>query len=253
MPERGFFTTPDRFGMHYDDVVFQSADGTGLHGWFLDRHEEDGVGPLTILFMHGIAGNVSHRIENVAALCRELDARALLFDYRGYGRSSGEPSVEGVVQDAEAALQLLIRRPEVDPSRILLFGHSMGGAIAIELAARQGRQVCGLVVESSFTTGREIAKLFFPLVPANAVPVFFDSETRIKQIEVPVMITHGECDSLLPPSMGRALCRAAPEPRSFFLVPGADHHDVFKKGGVSYFQALSEFIQKCTDQSRNES
>jgi len=240
-PERGFYITPDRLGLAYEDMVFQAQDGTGLHGWFIP-----GRGPAAILFMHGVAGNISHRAENAAALHANLGTHVFLFDYRGYGRSSGEPSEEGTYLDAEAAFETLRKRPDVDPERIILFGHSLGGAVAIELAVRLGKRICGLIVESSFTTGREIAKFLFPVAPRNAIPEFYNSLDKIGRVEAPVLVTHAEQDSLLPLEMGQALYAAAREPKYFYLVPGADHPNIYQIGGRAYFEQLATFINRCT-------
>jgi fermentation-respiration switch protein FrsA (DUF1100 family) len=168
-----------------------------------------------------------------------------LFDYRGYGRSSGEPSEEGTYLDAEAAFEVLCQRSDLDPHRIILFGHSLGGAVAIELAARLGERVCGLVVESSFTSARDVARLVFPIVPENAVPDSYNSLARIAQIRVPLLVTHAEEDQLLPPDMGRALFESADDPKTFFLVPGADHSDIYLSGGSPYFDTLRDFVRRC--------
>jgi fermentation-respiration switch protein FrsA (DUF1100 family) len=246
-PERGFFVTPDQLGLLYEDVIFRARDGTGLHGWFIPNGIASRTGrpPVTILFMHGVAGNISHRAENAAALHANLGAHLFLFDYRGYGRSSGEPSEEGTYLDAEAAFEALCQRSDLDPRRIILFGHSLGGAVAIELAARLGEQVCGLVVESSFTSARDVARLMLPVIPENALPDSYNSLARIAQIRVPLLVTHAGEDQLLPPDMGRALFESADNPKTFFLVPGADHSNIYLVGGSPYFDTLRDFVRRC--------
>lgn len=246
-PERGFFVTPDQLGLAYEDVIFRARDGTGLHGWFIPRSCAPNPDQrwVTVLFMHGVAGNISHRAENVAALHANLDAHVFLFDYRGYGRSSGEPSEEGTYLDAEAAFEILCQRSDVDCHRIILFGHSLGGAVAIELAARLGQRVCGLVVESSFTSARDVARLMLPIIPESAVPDSYNSLAKMAQIHAPLLVTHAEEDSLLPPEMGRALYESARDPKSFFIVPGADHADIYQAGGSPYFEVLRGFVHQC--------
>ncbi len=259
-PERGFFITPDQLGLAYRDVVFRARDGTGLHGWFvpLDTRDRSGPGrnPITVLFMHGVAGNISHRVENAAALRAKLQINVFLFDYRGYGRSGGEPTEEGTYMDAEAAFETVCRQPEVDPERVILFGHSLGGAVAIELAVRLGRQVHGLIVESSFASGREVTRLLIPVMHArmlgNAIPDFYNSQVKVGRVVAPLLITHGEEDSLLPLTMGEALYQAAHEPKFFFPVPGADHHDVYQVGGPAYYERLASFVDYCDNHTREE-
>lgn len=250
-PERGFFVTPDQLGLAYVDVVFRARDGTGLHGWFVPLGTRDcpGRDPVTILFMHGVAGNISHRVENAAALHAKLQVNVFLFDYRGYGRSGGEPTEKGTYLDAEAAFETVCRRPEVDPERIILFGHSLGGAVAIELAVRLGRRVHGLIVESSFASGREVTRFLIPVMRprmlGNAIPDFYDSQAKVGRVRAPLLVTHGEEDSLLPLAMGEALYQAAREPKFFFPVPGADHRDVYQAGGPAYYERLASFVDYC--------
>lgn len=247
-PERGFLATPDMHNLIYQDVIFRAADGTGLHGWFFPSISRAGARPLdnlTIMVLHGVGGNISHRLDYVSSLLSHLTANIFLFDYRGYGRSSGSPTEEGTFLDAEAALQTLRGMLCVQQDRIVLIGHSLGGAIAIETAARVGDQVSGLVVESSFTTGRDVARLLFPVVPDPAMPAFYDSINRICQVSVPVLIAHGTSDSLLPASMARKLFLAAQEPKHLYLVPNADHHDIHVAGGGPYFGRLGDFFATC--------
>jgi fermentation-respiration switch protein FrsA (DUF1100 family) len=254
-PERGFMMTPDQLGLDHEDIVFRTEDGSGLHGWYISNGragEHPPAQKVIILMMHGVAGNISHRVESAAALCRELDANAFLFDYRGYGRSSGEPTEEGTYKDAQAAFYALCRRPEVDPKHIVLFGHSLGGAVAIDLAVHLGSCILGLVVESSFTTGREIARLLLPIVPGNMVPDFYDSQSKIGEVQAPVLITHAEDDELLPTAMGEALFEAARQPKFYYSVPGAGHSDIHRVGGAPYFEQWRRFIDFCRDWCRIE-
>jgi fermentation-respiration switch protein FrsA (DUF1100 family) len=240
--------TPEQVDLEYRDFVFRSGEKARLHGWFLSdgrTESQQNESRLSILMMHGVAGNISHRVENAAAFCKALDVNVFLFDYRGYGRSSGEPSEEGTYEDAQAAFETLCQQPEVNPEQVILFGHSLGGAVAIDLAVRLGDRVFGLVVESSFTTGREIARLLLPIVPENVLPDFYDSRTKISEVDAPVLITHAKEDELLPTAMGKALYEAAKEPKFFYSVPGAGHSDIYRAGGAPYFQQWHEFIEFC--------
>ena len=151
--------------------------------------------------------------------------------------------------DAEAAFEAVCRRPEVDSERIMLFGHSLGGAVAIELAVRLGRRVRGLIVESSFASGREMTRFLIPVIPprmlGNAIPDLYNSQAKVGRVQAPLLITHGEDDSLLPLAMGETLYRAAREPKFFFPVPGADHQDVYQTGGPAYYEQLASFVDYC--------
>jgi fermentation-respiration switch protein FrsA (DUF1100 family) len=189
-----------------------------------------------MLFCHGNAGNVSHRLENVAHLLR-AGFQVLLFDYRGYGHSSGQPSEKGLFEDAAAAWSAQVERSDASRPRII-FGRSLGGAVAVDLASRVDAD--GLVIESSFTSIRTLARLFLPL-PLPDLPVRYDSLSKIGAINAPLLVVHGERDELVPFADGRALYEAAGEPKSWFPIPGAGHNDTYVIGGEGYFHRFAAF------------
>jgi fermentation-respiration switch protein FrsA (DUF1100 family) len=231
-PEPHWLVTPASLGLEAEEVRINSGPGIQLHAWFFPRPR-----PLaSMLFCHGNAGNVSHRLENVAHLLR-AGFQVLLFDYRGYGHSSGQPSEKGLFEDAAAAWSAQVERSDASRPRII-FGRSLGGAVAVDLASRVDAD--GLVIESSFTSIRTLARLFLPL-PLPDLPVRYDSLSKIGAINAPLLVVHGERDELVPFADGRALYEAAGEPKSWFPIPGAGHNDTYVIGGEGYFHRFAAF------------
>jgi len=235
-PDRSFEATPLRWGLAAEDVFFEAGDRTRLHGWFLPSTS----GAPVVLFSHGNAGNISHRLENAKFLI-ERGLQVFLYDYRGYGRSEGRPSERGIYQDGLAAYDWLAAHKGIPPDRIVAFGRSLGAAVAIEIAAR--RAVRALIVESGFTSTRDMARqmvLFRPLAPL--LPARYNNLEKIRRIHAPKLIIHGEADEVVPFSMGQALYRAAPEPKSHYWIPGAGHNTTYDVGGQNYWDVFLRFI-----------
>ena len=234
-PMHQLVLTPDQIGLDYEEVEFEAADGVPLHGWFLP---EGAPRRGSILFLHGNAQNISTHIASVAWLpAQGFDV--LLFDYRGYGESRGSPSLAGLHLDFEAALQALLARPEIERDRVIVFGQSLGGSLAITaLAASPLRhQVRALIVEGAFTSYRALAREkladFWLTWPLQA-PLALTIEDRYRPIDVigelaalPLLIVHGEADRVVPPEHAVALYEAARRPKTLWLVPGAGHIAAF--------------------------
>lgn len=238
-PEKTIWTTPADRRLSYEDVFFQTSDGVRLNGWFVPGSGRS----ATLLWFHGNTGNIADRVDNIALLHDRLGISIFIFDYRGYGRSEGSVSEEGTYRDAEAALAYLRSQKDVNPAKIILFGRSLGAAIAVELAAKE--PCAGLLLESPFTSVKEMADSAFPLFP---VGFFFrtkyDALSKIKQVKVPVLILHGDRDEIVPFSMGRRIFEAANEPKTFFTIKGAGHNDTYQMGGGAYLLALDRFIEE---------
>jgi len=230
-PMRELVRTPDALGLAYRDVHFEAEDGLAMHGWFLPAAGER-VG--SVLFLHGNAENISTHIASVAWL-PDAGFDVFLLDYRGFGRSAGEPSVDGVHLDFEAALAAMLDLPEVEPPRIAVFGQSLGGAVAIVGLARSARrdEVRALVVEGAFTSYRALARealADFWLTWAVQWPLALSIDDRFRPVDVigdlapmPVLIMHGEADRVVPVHHGRALFEAARQPRDLWLVEQGGH------------------------------
>lgn len=236
-PDRSIETVPTNWGLNYEDVSFEAGDGTRLHGWFFPL---PGKRP-TILFCHGNAGNISHRLENVKLLL-DYGLQVFIYDYRGYGRSGGRPSEAGLYQDGLAAYDYLVEHKKILPNRIIPFGRSLGAAVAMEIATK--RDVRSLIIESAFTSTKDMAKsMFLFQLLSPFLPSHYNNLRKIKGITVPKLIIHGETDEIVPFSMGQRLYRAANAPKYFFPINGAGHNDTYFVGGKRYFQIFSGFAK----------
>lgn len=240
-PIRELAGTPGDLGLAYEDARFAAEDGVRLHGWFVPAP----AAPATLLWFHGNAGNIGHRLENIYLLHHHLGTHVFIFDYRGYGVSGGRPTEEGLYRDARAALAHLRRHPRVRPDRIIFFGRSLGAAVAVELATRERPH--GLILESPFLSLRAMGKALFPFLPVNLlVGNRYDSLSRIREIRAPLLILHGDRDEVVPFGQGRALFEAANEPKAFVRLPGAGHNDTYLLGGSAYLEAWARFLRGLT-------
>lgn len=235
---------PATLGLEVEDRTFSAGSGVELHGWWIPRRRALG----TVLYCHGSSGSIAHQAEVLAAL-RQLRTNLFAFDYRGYGRSTGEPSESGLFLDARAAWDHLVEELEIPPSEIILFGHSLGGAVAIDCAL--DRAAAGLVVESSFTQVRDMARASYPGLPLHLVARNqFRSIDKVGRLTLPKLFIHGGADKRVPPELGRRLYEAAVEPKELYLVPGAAHNDVHIHGGLRYLRRISRFRSRCLRAAR---
>lgn len=227
---------PEASGVIVEDCYFMTEDGLRLHGWFCP----DSAAKLTLLWFHGNAGNITHRLENLRLL-HELGINVFIFDYRGYGKSEGDPSEEGIYRDAVAAYDYLISRGDVSPDSLVFFGRSLGTAVAVDLALK--RRPRAMILESAFTNARDMAMEIFPLPVAQfVIRSKFDTLQKIRQIDVPLFFIHGTDDRTVAIGLGRKLFDAANEPKKFYEIPGADHNDTYLVGGDAYFVELRKFL-----------
>ena len=235
-PERELVGSPAELGLRYEEVHFPAGDGVRLHGWFVPGDRD-----ITWIWFHGNAGNISHRLENLALLNQRLGVNILLFDYRGYGRSEGDISEKGTYLDAKGALEYLHTRGDVDPHRIVYYGRSLGSAVAVWLAAEHAP--LGTILESPFSSVRDMAKAAYPGLPLHLlVRTRYDSLSLMPSVSSPVLILHGDRDDIVPISQARKLYEAAREPKSFYTISGAAHNDTYITGGEPYFDALKVFL-----------
>lgn len=230
-PEKELSGEPGDLGLPFDDVYFRMADALKLHGWYVPGNRRE-----TLLWCHGNAGNISDRLDLMKLLHDKVGVNIFIFDYRGYGKSQGRPTEEGTYRDAQGALDYLRSRPEVDQDAIVIFGQSLGGAIAVDLACRN--RCLGLILESTFTSLVDIFEM-----PPEACHVKYDSYSKIKRIHVPLLVLHGDHDDVVPFESGYMLYKAANEPKKFCAIAGALHNDTYIVGGEAYFAAINEFIE----------
>ena len=228
--------TPDQLGLAYEGVFFNTEDCVGLNGWFVP-----GTTDFTWILFHGNGGNIGYRATEVALLHHNLGINLLIFDYRGYGKSQGTPSEQGTYLDARAALRYLQQRSDVDPKRIIYFGHSLGTAVAVELAT--AAPPLALILVSPFASVRDMARIVFPLLPSGwLVRNKYNTLARIGTVQRPLLIIHGEQDELVPISQGEKLFLAANPPKRFQALPETGHNDIFEAGGQTYWGALARFL-----------
>ena len=235
VPSREMVMTPAEVGLPYEDVYIEVASGEKINAWFIPADGAD----KTVLFCHGNAGNISHRI-STARFLHDLKVNVLLFDYRGYGRSEGSSSEENVYADAQVAYDWLVREKGLNSSDLFVFGRSLGGAVAIELACR--KRCAGLIVESSLTSAPELGQRMFFLVPIRLISRYgFDSISKIGQVTCPVLITHSPDDQVIPYEMGRRLYQEANSPKEFIDLFG-DHNDRGYLNSDIYINGLRRFL-----------
>lgn len=235
-PMRDHVRTPEQIGLAYEDVTLTAADGVTLHAWFLPaRAPSHG----TILFLHGNAENVSTHIGSVYWL-PEKGFNVLLLDYRGYGQSQGVPTLNGVMRDVDSAVAALLARADVDPDRIVVFGQSLGGSVALHYVAHSEHHshIRALIVESAFANYRAIVReklasfwltWLFQWLPWITVDGDHDPLAAAPRISpIPLLIIHGDRDAIVPVSHGQRLHTVAREPKELWIVPGGNHIDAFR-------------------------
>jgi fermentation-respiration switch protein FrsA (DUF1100 family) len=235
---------PTSFGLPAEDVWLHAADGVELHGWWIPHPKARGV----VLYCHGNTGSIAQRI-GVLAHLRRLRVHVFAFDYRGYGRSAGEPSEEGLYLDVRAAYDHLVGPLAQPAASVILFGHSLGGAVAVDCAL--DRPLAGLVVQASFTHIRDAAKAFYPHFPIHlAARHQFVSIEKVPKLTLPKLFIHGRSDETVPFELGERLYEAASEPKEFLPIPRAGHNDLHRHGGRTYLRRLSRFRNRCLKLAR---
>lgn len=241
-PETGreIIATPAQIGLRYEDVHLQTADGLSLHGWYIPAPQQLG----TVLFLHGNAGNISHRLDGVQMFHR-LGYSTLIFDYRGYGNNGGTPSEQGTYRDAEAAWRYLTEQKFIPSCRIVLFGESLGGAVAAWLAARQ--QPGALVITSGFTSVPDLGRQLYPFLPVRWLArIQYNTRAYLRTVAAPVLVAHSPDDEIIPFEHGRALFAAANPPKQFLELAGG-HNDGFIFMRAAWVKLLRDFLAEQMD------
>src|SRR5262245_47748864 len=233
-PSRRLAAAPKDYGLDAEDLRPKAEDGIELFGWWIR-----GEGKRAVLFFHGNAGNAADRLDRAKILHDRFGLDVFLVDYRGYGRSAGSPSEEGLVRDARAVYETAKSRG-FPPERIVAFGESLGSAVAVGLAAE--RPCEGLILETPFLSIREMARRHYPFVPGFLIRTRFDNGARIPAIAAPKLFLVAERDTIVPPEQGRRLFELAPPPKTLYLIPNAGHNDTYVTGGEPYWQAVGSFL-----------
>jgi fermentation-respiration switch protein FrsA (DUF1100 family) len=235
--------TPRAFGLPFDEVLIEVEPGVSIHGWFIKAKTEPRV--ATVLFSHGNAGNIGDRVDRVVAW-RDLGVDFLLYDYRGFGKSTGDPDEEGTYRDGRAAYDYLVRSRGLDPARIILMGESLGCAISVQLAIE--RKAAGLVLEAPFASVPRMAATVYPFLPVGLfVRTRYDNLAKIPKLKMPLLVVQGALDEVIPISQGRMVFDAAPEPKRFLAIEGAHHNDAYVIGGEGYRRAIAEFVNRVVE------
>jgi fermentation-respiration switch protein FrsA (DUF1100 family) len=226
--------TPADVGMDYEDVPIQTADGLTLHGWFIP-----GRSSRVLLFFHGNAGNISHRLDSIQQF-RELGLSVLIIDYRGYGQSQGRTSERGIYRDADAAWHYLTEDRGISASDIVIFGRSLGASVASQLAARTDPSA--LIVESSFTSVPDIAQELYPWLPVRWLSrLGHATRDFIQDVQCPVLVVHSRDDEIIPFHHGEEIFASANEPRTLLEIRGS-HNDAFLRDERNYMEGLRAFL-----------
>jgi fermentation-respiration switch protein FrsA (DUF1100 family) len=246
IPSRKLTANPADVGLDYETVTLSTSDHVKLHGWFIPARSERG----TLLFFHGNAGNISHRLDSLK-IFHDIGLSTLIIDYRGYGRSQGSISEHGTYLDAEAAWSYLTLTRKVSAREIVVFGRSLGAAIGAYIAAQQ--KPAALILESAFTSVPDMAARLYPVFPVRLLSRFhYNTEQLLLSVSCPVLIIHSPNDEIIPYENGLKLYKRAREPKRFLELRG-DHNQGFLTSGQVYKDGLREFITasfSASDQSR---
>jgi hypothetical protein len=232
--------TPSQAGLNYEEVKLATTDGVVLHGWYVPSSQHRG----TVLFLHGNAGNISHRLDSLR-MFQSLGYSTLIIDYRGYGNSAGKPSEQGTYLDADAAWGYLTQTRKIPPDSIVLFGESLGGAVAAWLATRH--EPAALVIASGFTSVPDLAAKYYPYLPVRWLSRFnYDTRKYLRSVSAPIFIAHSPDDEIIPFQHGRELYKVANSPKRFLELSGG-HNEEFIFSRESWVLSLREFLIEHVD------
>ncbi|KAG5898082.1 hypothetical protein JTB14_001786 [Gonioctena quinquepunctata] len=249
---RVYIPIPSTFNLPYESISTKAVDGTQIHMYFIHQPKEKQRNAPTIIFFHGNAGNMGHRLQNCVGLYHNLQCNILLVEYRGYGLSEGSPSEEGIYMDARASIDYLCTRNDISHSEIIVFGRSLGGAVAIDLAMREeyASKIWCLIVENTFTSIPHMAKVLLGWKILQYFPLFFYknkfmSYQKVQQLRIPTLFVSGMADTLVPPQMMHELYNRCSSFRKQLLqVPAGTHNETWQIQG--YYRSLAVFLQNCS-------
>jgi len=235
-PMSELYQTPTDWGLEYEDVTLNTEDEVQLHGWYLPKRGSEHV----LLFFHGNAGNISHRRDSIQVFHR-LGLNVLIIDYRGYGLSEGKPSEQGLYRDATAAWRYLTEEKGFEPENVIIFGRSLGGAVAAKLAA--GVQARGLILESTMSSAGDFARAVFKILSRLVVIRYdFNTAQHIQRVNYPVLVLHSPEDEIMPFHLGKKVYELANQPKQFVHMRG-DHNNGFLRSQPEYQQELDSWLK----------
>lgn len=238
MPYRSMNGSPSDIGLSFRETAFKTSDGVPICGWFVGQ----GRGRDVVLFCHGNAGNISHRLDSFH-IFDYLGLDTFIFDYRGYGKSGGSPSEKGTYLDVEAAWKYLVETEHIKPERIILFGRSLGGAVAAHLALKVKAKA--LVLESTFTSVPDVGAQVYPFLPVRLLSRYrYDTRSILPRIHLPVLVVHSPDDEIIPYSHGKTLFETANEPKRFLKIFGG-HNEGFFNSKEIYIDGFKKFLKSC--------
>jgi uncharacterized protein len=238
-PSRTLEIEPSALGLRHEEITLVAEDGVRLRAWLLPV----AGARRTLLLFNGNAGNMGFRLDRARQMQRRLGVSLLLFDYRGYGRSEGRPDEQGTYRDGRAAWCYLVEERRLAPEQLVLFGESLGAAVAVQVAL--DRPAGALVLESAFTSIPEMARRAYPFLPpiGPLIRTRYATIAKVPRLRVPLLVIHGERDEIVPLSQGRRVFEAAGGPKRLLVIPGAGHDDVYVMGGEAYWRTLREFVE----------
>lgn len=232
-PAREIEYSPKELGLDFQEVFFKAPDDTELCGWFMAKENAR----YTVLFCHGNAGNISHRIEKLKFF-NELGCSVFIFDYRGYGKSRGRPSESGIYLDVRGAYDYLLSR-KISSEQIIGYGESIGTAVIIDLAKQY--EMKGLIIDSAMSSARDMVKAIYPFLPYWIFASRLDSENKIKSIKIPKLVIHSINDEIVPFKLGRKLYESALEPKEFLQIHGG-HNSCFFESENILRKKIADFL-----------
>lgn len=243
-PLKRHVAQPSGVGLAAEELRPRAADGTRLHGWWLRSSAASNTTASTpsrpvVIWFSGNGGNVSAGLENARRLIDRLDVEIVSVDYRGYGLSDGSPTEAGLYQDGRAIYDL-VRTHGVPPQRIVLFGRSLGAAVAVDVAL--DRPTAALVLETPFLSVPAVAKVHYPFIPSFLIQSRFDNASKLPRITVPALIVQAERDEIVPPDHAVRLHDLAAGPKQLYVLPGSRHNDTFREQRAAYFRAWRELL-----------
>jgi len=248
-PRRDLVATPAGIGLAYEELWLTTSLGTRINAWWIPHPEAR----FTVLFCHGNGGNISHRLETIR-ICHELGLSVMIHDYSGYGQSDGEPSEEGTRADTRTAWDWLIHEKDIAPDSVILFGRSLGGAVAADLAgqlATKNIHPAGCILESTFTSVPDMGAYIYPWLPVRQLASYqYNSGQALQNVRVPALFAHSQDDDIVPYALGVELHSGYTGPKSFLEMRG-DHNTGYIEMGEEYPVALNQFLREL-EQGKHE-